>query len=111
MAKRQSAFPPELGSGTPMYNGVLTKDIPGFGKKGDKVQVRDSPLAVYRRVGQVNVVNLGNNGIMLSNKKEAEKFIKKTESLVPDSELREATIKLAHDKPELRQHLVPLLRD
>jgi hypothetical protein len=58
----------------------------------------------------VNVVNLGSGGIMLSTKKEAESFIKKTENLVEESQLRQATIKLAHRKPELRPHLLPLLR-
>ena len=110
MSQRQSTFPPELGSGTPMYDGVLTKDISGFGKKGDKVQIRDIPLAVFRRVGQVNVVNFKDNGIMLSTKREVAKFVKKTETLMPDSELRQATIKLAHRKPALRPHLLPLLR-
>ena len=110
LSQKQSTFPPDLGSGTPMYDGVLTKDIPGFGKKGDKIQVRDSPLAVYRRVGQVNVVNLTDNGIMLSTKEEVTKFVKQTKSLIPDSDLRQATIKLAYLKPALRPHLLPLLR-
>jgi hypothetical protein len=91
--------------GDRQMEGKLTIEIPGFGKPGDPVEVWSSPREQGLHTGVC----------LLVHGKTQKAFEIDQENLqgvltLKQASLRSKVIRLANQKPELRKHLLPLLR-